>query len=140
MGYIEDRKAEGERKALEAAKSAELGRALNQGIPSAGLAQAVAQPYVSGISQEDAYKLALAKQAQEANIRAAYDKVNAVKDAEMLKNYQTSQSDMRDINVARGLGYDKNPVLDPTSPIGQRVDPGLAAKYIQMQEAYDRYK
>ena len=95
---------------------------------------------MSGISQEDAYKLALAKQAQEANIKAAYDKLNAAKDAEMLKNYQTSQSDMRDINVARGLGYDKNPVLDPTSPIGQRVDPGLAAKYMQMQEAYDRYK
>ena len=138
MGYIEDRKAEGERQALEAAKKAEAARILNQG--QAGLAQAVAQPYVSGISQEDAYKLTLAKQAQEANIKAAYDKLNAAKDAEMLKNYQTSQSDMRDINAARGLGYDKNPVLDSTSPIGQRVDPGLAAKYIQMQEAYDRYK
>lgn len=138
MGYIEDRKAEGERQAFEAAKKAEAARILNQGTP--GLAQVVADPYVSGISQEDAYKLALAKQAQEANIKAAYDKLNAAKDAEMLKNYQTSQSDMRDINIARGLGYDKNPVLDPTSPIGQRVDPGLAAKYIQMQEAYDRYK
>lgn len=140
MGYIEDRKAEGERQALEAAKKAEAARILNQGTPSAGLAQAVAQPYVSGISQEDAYKLALAKQAQEANIQKQYEILNAAKDAEMLKNYQNSQSDMRDINTARGLGYDKNPVLDPTSPIGQRVDPGLAAKYIQMQEAYDRYK
>lgn len=97
-------------------------------------------PYHDGISAEDMYRLQMAKQAQEANIKAAYDKLNAAKDAEMLKNYQTSQSDMRDINTARGLGYDKNPVLDPTSPIGQRVDPGLAAKYIQMQEAYDRYK
>ena len=61
MGYIEDRKAEGERQAFEAAKKAEAARILNQGTP--GLAQAVAQPYVSGISQEDLYKLALAKQA-----------------------------------------------------------------------------
>ena len=139
MGYIEDMAAkEAARQEVGRAKQAEAARILNQGTP--GLAQAVADPYVSGISQEDMYKLALAKQAQEANIKAAYDKLNAAKDAEMLKNYQASQSDMRDINTARGLGYDKNPVLDPTSPIGQRVDPGLAAKYIQMQEAYDRYK
>lgn len=139
MGYIEELAArEAARQEVGRAKQAEAARILNQGTP--GLAQTVADPYVSGISQEDMYKLALAKQAQEANIKAAYDKLNAAKDAEMLKNYQASQRDMRDINTARGLGYDKNPVLDPTSPIGQRVDPGLAAKYIQMREAYDRYK
>ena len=60
MGYIEDRNAEGARQALEAAKKAEAARVLNQG--QAGLAQVVADPYVSGISQEDAYKLELAKQ------------------------------------------------------------------------------
>ena len=61
MGYIEDRKAEGARQAFEAAKKAEAARVLNQGTP--GLAQIAADPYVSGISQEDMYKLALAKQA-----------------------------------------------------------------------------
>lgn len=65
MGYIEDRKAEGERQAFEAAKKAEIARVLNQGEP--GLASRSAEPYVSGISQEDAYKLALARQAAAKN-------------------------------------------------------------------------
>ena len=62
MGYIEELAArEAARQKVNAAKQAEMARVMNQG--QVGLAATVAEPYVSGISQEDAYKLALARQA-----------------------------------------------------------------------------
>lgn len=168
MGFIEDqnRKLAEEKqlagkgmeyldakRAMDIARAQEAQRALNMRPADGGLANMYAQeiPYNPGMNEEDKYAAMIDAQIKEkaANdemLKQATEKteaarlLNAAKDAEMLKNYQISQSDMRAINAARGLGYNKNPVLDPTSPIGQRVDPGLAAKYIQMQEAYDSYK
>ena len=67
MGYVEDLAArEAARQNVEAAKKAEMGRMMNQG--EVGLAGNVAKmPYVPGMSQEDAYKLAMAQKAEEAS-------------------------------------------------------------------------
>lgn len=130
MGYIEDRKAEGERQVLEAAKKAEAARILNQG--QAGLAQAMAQPYVSGISQEDAYKLALAKQAQEANIKAAYDKLAA-------DRFNASKQYQDDARLLKQVGWDTpegTAAVQRSDAFDSRVDPGLAAKWTADMAAF----
>lgn len=138
MGYIEELAArDAARQEQNRVKAAEASRVLNQG--ASGLAQTVADPYVSGISQEDMYKLAIAKQAQEANIKAAYDKLAA-------DTYNASKAGISQSNEAKRFnkevaGWD-GPFKDETNPIYKQlnVDPGLATKYTQMQEAYGRYK
>ena len=71
MGYIEDLAAkEATRRDMEAAKKVEAARVLNQGdVGLAGMATQV--PYESGISSEDAYKLALMQQAKDAEYARA---------------------------------------------------------------------
>ena len=66
MGYIEDLAArEAARQNAEAAKKAEMGRMMNQGLAAQVGGNQI--PYSPGISQEDAYKLAMAQKVQEAN-------------------------------------------------------------------------
>lgn len=123
--YQAGRKAEGERQALEAAKKVEAARMLNQG--QVGLAQGVAQPYVSGISQEDLYKLALVKQAQDANAKAAYDK-------QAIDNYNASRQHQDDARLLKKVGWDTPEAYAATvrsEAFDDRVDPGLAAKWME---------
>ena len=77
MGYIEDLAAkEAARRDMEAAKKVEAARVLNQGdVGLAGMATQV--PYESGISSEDAYKLALMQQAKDAEYARAQQAMRA---------------------------------------------------------------
>ena len=70
MGYIEELAArEAARQEIGRAKQAEAARVLDQG--QVGLARVMADPYAGGLSQEDAYKLQLVQQAQDANYAKA---------------------------------------------------------------------
>ena len=117
--YAADRAAEAARRDYEAAKAAQMAKVMNQGNP-AGLASRMADPYVSGISAEDAYKLKLAQDAQKANeYRVIQDMIS--------KN----RTDLAEVQAAKGMGYDNsNPYSDPSNPITKSVDQGLAAKWL----------
>lgn len=144
MGYIEDMAAkEAARQDVARAKQAEAARVLDQG--QAGLARTVADPYVNGMSQEDMYKLALAKQAQDANTyKAAMDMIAKNRDYNQAKQavdnapvrYETvedpttfsySTNEVRDVNPAD---------LATVRKYQQSIDPGLAAKWMADREAF----
>lgn len=128
--YQAGRQAEGERQALEAAKKAQAARILDQG--QAGLAKVVADPYVSGMSQEDMYKLALAKQAQETNAKEAYMR-------DMANKYNASRQYQDDARLLKYVGWDTPEgmaAVERSDAYDARVDPGLAAKWMADRESF----
>lgn len=119
MGVIEELAAkDAARQALGRAKQAEMGRVMNQG--EQGLAATVADPYVSGISQEDLHKLALVKQAQDANTsKAVMDMVAKnqayqanKKDAEMFGDKVGPDGKYKLLSDAQVLSANAEPAWD----------------------------
>lgn len=82
-------------------------------------------PYNSGISAEDAYKLALAESVRRANERAAYDR-------EMVNNYDTSKQYVDDAKLLKRIHWDTPEAYEATvrsDAFDDRVDQGLAAQW-----------
>lgn len=78
-------------------------------------------PYNSGISEEDAYKLALAEQARKAN----YDRAAA-------KTYLDSQAALKSMKDARNLNMESFEAwADETDPRSSNIDHGLAAQWMR---------
>ena len=128
--YQAGRQAEAQRIAFENAKRAEAARVLDQG--QVGLAKTVADPYAGGMSQEDMYKLALAKQAQEANAKAAY-----ISDA--ADRYNASRQYQDDAKLLKKVGWDTpegTAAVVRSDAFDSKVDPGLAAKWMADREAF----
>ena len=115
--YAADRAAEAARRDAEAAKAAQLARVMSQG--NAGLASKTADPYVSGISAEDAYKLKLAQD-------AAFN--NAAR-----QNYNDSRQYVEDGKVLANQHWDTPAAYDAairSDKFDSKVDQGLAAKWL----------
>lgn len=104
MGYIEDRAAEGQRQAFEAAKRAEIAKVMNQGVP-AGLASMRADNYQDGISAEDAYRLQQAQAAKDINYQRALEKMrNAqVTNGKIDPSYWDAAQRASDYEILNGL-------------------------------------
>ncbi len=82
-------------------------------------------PYNSGISEQDAYKLALEKQAQDANAKAAYDK-------QMIDNYNASRQYQDDARLLKQVGWDTPEAYKAivrSDMFDDRIDQGLAAQW-----------
>ena len=103
MDYARNRAAEAARQEYENAQRAKMAQVMNQGTP--GLAQSVAQPYVSGISQEDAYKLALAKQVAANNYNRDLEGMKAapVTNGKIDPSYWDMAQRASDYEIANGL-------------------------------------
>lgn len=115
--YAADRAAEAARRDAEAAKAAQMAKVMSQG--NAGLASRMADPYVSGISAEDAYKLKLAQDAAFNNAaRQNYnDSRQYVEDSKMSGTavpYSTAETEA---DLRRAAFENK-------------IDQGLAAKWL----------
>ena len=127
MGYIEDRAAEGQRQAFEAAKRAEAAKVLNQ-VPAGARGLAAKLGY-SDSSLEDAYKLQLAKQAQDANHDVAV--------ADMIAKNRAYNATATE--AANGLKNGGSVDADQMNALRQyqdTVDPGLAAKWMAGRGAF----
>ena len=122
MGYIEDRAAEGQRQAFEAAKRAEAGRVLNQGVAPSGLAGIRSEGYAEGLSPEDAYKLQLVKQAQDANHDVAVADMIAKNRA-----YNAIATEAAN-NLKNGVSVDADQ-MNALRQYKESIDAGLAAKW-----------
>lgn len=84
-------------------------------------------PYNSGISAEDAYKLALEKQAQDANAKAAYDK-------QVIDNYNASRQYQDDARLLKRMHWDTPEAYEATvrsDAFDDRIDQGLAAQWMR---------
>lgn len=131
MGYIEELAAkEAVRQQVNAAKQAEMARVMNQG--QAGLAATVADPYAGGLSQEDAYKLQLVQKAREANAKAAYDKLAA-------DRFNASKQYQDDARLLKKVGWNTPEgaaAVQRSDAFDDRIDPGLAAKWMADREAF----
>ena len=164
MGYIEDRKAEGERQALEAAKKAEATRVLNQGAQEAGLAQMIAnyksqdagysmmdpEEYHALVKQqreEIANKLYQDKVIQDAYNKAAAARFNASKQySQDLKTASTIPQMEKYVPVSGGMDDDNKlhdqalqeayAARDRMNAYNKNVDPGLAAKWTADMAAF----
>lgn len=141
MGVIEELAAkEAARQALGRAKQAEMGRVMNQG--EQGLAATVADPYVSGISQEDLHKLALVKQAQDANTgKPIMDMITKNRDYVATKKALNERDAAAAATFDAGDDYGGNRglmdglIFDPIDNAAiakykESIDPGLAAKWM----------
>ena len=131
MGYIEELAAkEAARQEIGRVKQAEAARVLDQG--QVGLARVMADQYAGGLSQEDAYKLQLAQQAREANAKAAYDKVAA-------DRFNASKQYQDDARLLKRVGWDTPEgvaAVQRSDAFDDRIDPGLAAKWMADREAF----
>lgn len=125
MGYIEDRAAEGQRQAFEAAKRAEAAKVMNQGSPT-GLARLRAEAYAEGISPEDAYRISQIKAVQDTNaINNMINKNRAYN--ETLRNAEAG--------LRNGGSIDANQ-MNAIREYKNTIDPGLAAKWMADRESF----
>ena len=138
MGYIEDRQAEGARQAFEAAKKAEAARILDQniGLATRGTSLGSVADVPLELSHEQVANLVLqnraigAKQAQEANAKATYDKLAA-------DIFNASKAGIDKVKSAKQYnkeldGWTDGPFKDETNPVYKQfnVDRGLADKWM----------
>ena len=123
MGYLEDRAAEGQRQACEAAKKAEMAKVINQSpvAPVNGLAATLG--YSDG-SLEDAYRAHMAQKAADQNAIA-----------KMLADNQAYNAAKKRIDEAP---YGANTVDDAVlvQKYRENIDPGLAAKWMADRAAF----
>lgn len=131
MGYIEELAArEAARQEANRGKQFEAGRVLNQGNP--GLAAMAVDPYVRDLSLEDEYKLELAKRAEELKAKAAYDKLAA-------NRLNASKQYVEDSKTLKRTGWDTPEGYEAivrSEAFEDKVDPGLAAKWIADREYF----
>ena len=123
MGYLEDRAAEGQRQAFEAAKKAEMAKVMSQtpAVPVEGLAAKLG--YSDG-SLEDAYRAQVAQKVADQN---------AV--AKMIADNQVYNAARKRIDEAPyGANTTDGAVL--VQKYRDTIDPGLAAKWMADRGAF----
>lgn len=114
---------EAARQEANRAKNLEAARVLNQG--DAGLARIAVEPYASGISQEDLYRLKLAQDAQF---------INQTRD-----NYNNSKQYVADDRLLKQVDWDTPEAYAAvvrTDKFNDGINQGLAAKWMADRAAF----
>ena len=84
-------------------------------------------PYQPGISEQDAYKLALAESVRRANEKATYDR-------EIANNYDSSRQYVDDARLLKRMHWDTPEAYEAavrSDAFDDRIDHGLAAKWME---------